>query len=95
MPYASKEVTTYQNAFSQLADGLLAEHKFKTGSFWEFVRDVWSQGYDHPEYFQAWHVGVLTEDIQYCLENNLNYVAVLPRFHFKSSVLGHAFSVWR
>jgi len=95
MPYASKEVTTYQNAFSQLADGLLAEHKFKTGSFWEFVRDIWSQGYDHPEYFQAWHVGVLTEDIQYCLENNLNYVAVLPRFHFKSSVLGHAFSVWR
>ena len=95
MPYASKEVTTYQNAFSQLANGLLNEHKFKTGSFWEFVRDIWSQGYDHPEYFQAWHVGVLAEDIQECLENDLNYVAVLPRFHFKSSVLGHAFSVWR
>ena len=95
MPFATKEVTTYQDAFSQLARGLLNEHKFKTGSFWEFVRDIWSQGYDHPEYFQAWHVGVLAEDIQECLENDLNYVAVLPRFHFKSSVLGHAFSVWR
>ena len=25
----------------------------------------------------------------------MNYVAILPRFHFKSTLLGHAFSVWR
>ena len=44
-----KDVTTYKDAFSRLADGLAGERKFKTGSFWEFVRDIWSQGYDHPE----------------------------------------------
>jgi len=90
-----KDVTTYKDAFSRLADGLAGERKFKTGSFWEFVRDIWSQGYDHPEYFKAWHIGVVCEDIEECLESGLNYCAVLPRFHFKSTVLGHAFSVWR
>jgi len=94
MVIKTKEVTTYKDAFSQLANGLIGEKKFKTGSFWEFVRDIWSQSFEHPEYFKAWHIGVLAEDIEYCLENNLNYVAVLPRFHFKSTILGHAFSVW-
>ena len=94
MVIKTKEVTTYKDAFSQLADGLVGEHKFKVGSFYEFVRDIWSQSFEHPEYFGAWHIGVLAEDIEYCLENDLNYVAVLPRFHFKSTILGHAFSVW-
>ena len=56
---------------------------------------MWCLSFDHPEYFQAWHVGVLADDIQECVEAGQNYVAVLPRFHFKSTVLGHAFSVWR
>jgi hypothetical protein len=86
MVIKTKEVTTYKDAFSQLANGLIGEKKFKTGSFWEFVRDIWSQSFEHPEYFKAWHIGVLAEDIEYCLENNLNYVAVLPRFHFKSTI---------
>ena len=88
--------TTYTDAFSQLAHGLQrgSNKQFK-GSFWEFLRDVWSQGFDHPEYFKAWHVGVVAEDIEQCLQEDLNYVAVLPRFHFKSTILGHAFSIWR
>ena len=90
-----KEATTYQDAFDQLANGLERQQRLKIGSFWEFLRDIWSQGFDHPEYFQAWHVGVVAEDIEQCLEEGLNYVAVLPRFHFKSTILGHAFSVWR
>jgi len=91
-----ESVTTYTDAFSQLADGLVSggSTQFK-GSFWEFLRDIWSQGFDHPEYFRAWHVGVVAEDIEQCLQEDLNYVAVLPRFHFKSTVLGHAFSIWR
>jgi len=87
--------TTFQDAFTRLAEGLETQAPIKVGSFWEFLRDVWSKGYDHPEYFQAWHVGVVAEDIQECVETGLNYVAVLPRFHFKSTVLGHAFSIWR
>jgi len=87
--------TTFQDAFTRLAEGLETQAPIKVGSFWEFLRDIWSQGYDHPEYFKAWHVGVVAEDIQECVETGLNYVAVLPRFHFKSTVLGHAFSIWR
>ena len=91
----SEDVTTFSQAFELLADGLNTHETIKTGSFWEFLRDIWSQGFDHPEYFRAWHVGVVAEDIERCLEEGLNYCAVLPRFHFKSTILGHAFSVWR
>ena len=89
------DVTNFKDAFTQLADGLLDHTPMNVGSFWEFVRDVWSKGYDHPEYFQAWHVGVVCEDVEEALQKQLNYVAVLPRFHFKSTLLGHAFSIWR
>lgn len=91
----SEDVTTFSQAFELLADGLNTHETIQTGSFWEFLRDIWSQGFDHPEYFKAWHVGVVAEDIERCLEEGLNYCAVLPRFHFKSTILGHAFSVWR
>jgi len=89
------EITTYKDAVQRLAAGLVQQQKYEVGSFYEFVRDVWSQSFDNPEYFDAWHVGVVAEDIEECLETGLNYVAVLPRFHFKSTILGHAFSVWR
>jgi len=91
----SEDVTTFSQAFDLLADGLTTHETIKTGSFWEFLRDIWSQGFDHPEYFRAWHVGVVAEDIERCLQEGLNYCAVLPRFHFKSTILGHAFSIWR
>ena len=88
-------VTTFTKAFDVLAQGLQTHQAIRMGSFWEFLRDVWSQGFDHPEYFQAWHIGVLAEDIETALADGKNYVAVLPRFHFKSTVLGHAFSIWQ
>ena len=91
----NSNITTFSDAFSQLADGLSTHQAIKVGSFWEFLRDIWSQSYDNPEYFKAWHVGLLAEDIEECLETGQNYVAILPRFHFKSTILGHAFSVWR
>lgn len=91
----SSEVTTYQDAFARLADDLTQDSRIQVGSFWEFIRDIWALSFEHPEYFRAWHIGVVAEDIEECLETGLNYCAVLPRFHFKSTVLGHAFSVWR
>jgi len=87
--------TTFEDAFAKLAEGLTVHQAIKVGSFWEFLRDIWSQSFDHPEYFRAWHVGVLAEDIERCLQEGKNYVAVLPRFHFKSTILGHAFSIWQ
>jgi len=88
-------VTTFAKAFDVLAHGLQTHQNIRMGSFHEFLRDVWSQGFDHPEYFKAWHIGVLADDIEKALEEGKNYVAVLPRFHFKSTILGHAFSIWQ
>ena len=90
-----KDVVTIEEAFNVLSSGLIKQQKQKVGSFKEFVQNIWCYSYDHPEYFQAWHVGVVAEDIEECVNTGQNYVAVLPRFHFKSTVLGHAFSVWR
>ena len=90
-----EEVTTFENAFEQLALGLQHTNRVQVGSFKDFLINIWSKGFDNPEYFNAWHVGQIAEDIEYCLEEDLNYCAVLPRFHFKSTILGHAFSVWR
>ena len=86
---------TYDNALARLAEGLLTDKKYNVGTFREFLVNIWSQSYDNPEYFKAWHVQIIAEDIEECLAEGLNYVCVLPRFHFKSTVLGHAFSVWR
>ena len=37
-----ESVTTYTDAFSQLADGLVSGGNTRfTGSFWEFLRDIW------------------------------------------------------
>ena len=91
----SDDLTPYDKAFELLAEKLEKSNKYKVGSFWEFTRDIWSQGFEHPEYFQAWHVGKLTEEVEKCIEDNLNYLAILPRAHFKSTILGHAFSIWR
>ena len=92
---SNNDVISVEKAFNLLSDGLIAQKKYKVGSFKDFLQNIWCYSFDHPEYFQAWHVGVLADDIEECLETGLNYVAVLPRFHFKSTLLGHAFSVWR
>ena len=90
-----QDVITIENAFDVLSEGLIKQKKYKIGSFRDFIQNTWCLSYDHPEYFQAWHVGVLADDIEECVKTGQNYVAVLPRFHFKSTVLGHGFSVWR
>jgi hypothetical protein len=87
---------SYQDAILQIADKLQGvDQEYKLGSFWEFVRDVWSLSFDRPQLFNAWHVGFLAEDIQDAVEQGLHYCAVLPRAHFKSTILGHAFTMWR
>ena len=90
-----KDIVSVEGAFDLLSKGLMEQKKYDVGSFKDFVQNIWSLSYDNPEYFKAWHVGVLAEDIQECVETGMNYVGVLPRGHFKSTILGHAFSVWR
>ena len=70
-------------------------HKPVVGSFGDFVRDIWSKGFEKPEYFDAWHVGRICDDVDQALEEDLHYIAIMPRMHFKSTILGHGFSVWQ
>ena len=63
MTSKQQDITTYEDAFQRLASGLVQQKKYHVGSFYEFIRDIWSQSFDNPEYFGAWHVGVLAEDI--------------------------------
>ena len=63
-----EEVTTFENAFEQLALGLQHTNRVPVGSFKDFLINIWSKGFDNPEYFNAWHVGQIAEDIEYCLE---------------------------
>ena len=47
-----QEATTYNDAFNQLAEGIASaqQQRVKVGSFYEFLRDIWSQSFEHPEY---------------------------------------------
>ena len=94
-PQTSNKDVTVLDALQKLSEGLSSVQKAKVGSFQEFVRNIWSQSYDRPELFKAWHVDVITNDVEQAVEDKKNYVAILPRFHFKSTLLGHAFSIWR
>ena len=95
MATSGKEAITVSDALAQLSQGLTSNQRAKVGSFYEFITQIWAKSFDRPELFDAWHVGVISDDIERALEENKNYVAILPRFHFKSTLLGHAFSVWR
>ena len=95
---------SYQDGIVQLSNKLLnssgvvdefTEYDLKTNNFFEFVRDVWSQGYEKPEHFNLWHIKLLCEELQESIENGRHYVAIIPRGHYKSTVLGHAFAIWR
>ena len=96
MPLPKKdEIITVADALAKLSEGLTAQQKINIGSFHEFIVNIWSQSFERPELFDTWHVGVIAEDAERAVNERMNYVAILPRFHFKSTLLGHAFSVWR
>ena len=84
----AKEVVNIQDAFKALSKGLEEKKRQDVGSFREFIENIWAHSYDNPQYFKAWHVSLLAEDIEECLAEGLNYVGILPRGHFKSTILG-------
>tara|TARA_R110000765_G_scaffold219796_1_gene323847 strand:+ start:820 stop:2463 length:1644 start_codon:yes stop_codon:yes gene_type:complete len=88
------EVVTLKEAFGLLSTGIKNSDKVAIGTFWEFVRDVWSLSFERPELFKAWHVKFLCEELEATINDNSNYAAILPRAHFKSTILGHAFALW-
>ena len=88
------EVVTLKEAFGLLSTGIKNSDKVAIGSFWEFVRDIWGLSFERPELFRAWHVQFLCEELEATIKEKKNYTAVLPRAHFKSTILGHAFAIW-
>ena len=89
------EVVTVADALAQLSKGLSSQQRTKIGGFQDFITKIWSKSFERPDLFDSWHVGIIADDAERALEERMNYVAILPRFHFKSTLLGHAFSVWR
>ena len=89
-----QEVVTLKEAFGLLSTGIKNSDKVAIGTFWEFVRDVWSLSFERPELFKAWHVQFLCEELEATINEGTNYAAILPRAHFKSTILGHAFALW-
>ena len=95
---------TFKEAFEKLAEQFITPdiesisevgHDLEISSFFEFVRDIWSLSYPHPEHFGLWHVEMLCNDVEQAIAEGKYYVAILPRGHYKSTILGHAFSLWR
>ena len=89
-----QEVVTLKEAFGLLSTGIKDSEKVAIGTFWEFVRDIWADSFERPELFRAWHVEFLCTELEETLNEGINYTAVLPRAHFKSTILGHAFAIW-
>lgn len=97
LPNNSNQGMSYIEAIKHLSNELTGAGKdtVEIGTFWEFVRDIWSLSFDKPELFSEWHVQYLAEDIEDAVSQGLHYCAILPRAHYKSTILGHAFSIWR
>ena len=89
-----QEVVTLKEAFGLLSTGIKDSEKVAIGTFWEFVRDIWADSFERPELFRAWHVEFLCNELEETINEGTNYTAVLPRAHFKSTILGHAFAIW-
>ena len=105
MPKSEKQIgITFKDALEKLAGqfispdtDVIAEqgHDIQIGGFFEFVRDIWALSYPNPEHFNLWHVKMLCDDVEGAMASGKYYVGILPRGHYKSTILGHAFSMWR
>ena len=85
--------TAADEFFSRLT---ASEMPIELSNFDIFVQDIFSQGY--PEYdFNTWHIRELCDKFQKVLDSSIDkyLLAVMPRYHLKSSILGYAASIYR
>ena len=64
-------------------------------SFKDFIQDNWKLSFPHPELFDIWHVGFICDELDRALDEGQNFVCVLPRGHWKSTLLGHGYTIWQ
>jgi hypothetical protein len=63
-------------------------------TFSEFVKKIWRYSFPQPELFDVWHVGYVCDELDRAIDEGKNFISVLPRGHWKSSMVGHGFTVW-
>ena len=64
-------------------------------TFKEFVQTIWKYSFPNPELFDIWHVGFICDELDRALDEGQNFVCVLPRGHWKSTILGHGYTIWQ
>lgn len=63
-------------------------------SFDNFVQDIFSKSY--PQFdFDYWHVRLICRELEDAIDKGFHYACVLPRYHLKSTILGHAYTIYR
>lgn len=93
---AEKDYFPFEQALRVTGSNLLEpeETPYQTKSLYKFVLEDYSQSYPADFSFDSWHIKLICDDLEDCVENNLNYCAVLPRLHLKSTICGYAFATW-
>lgn len=87
----SKDSLEYPEAVQELAQLVTGESHY-TGSFNEFVRDIFKYSYDDFDF--SWHLEFLCREEEKAWIAGKRFLAVLPRMHSKSVTLGYAFVCW-
>ena len=64
-------------------------------SFKDFVLEIWRLSFPQPKLFDIWHVGFICDELDRALDEGQNFVCVLPRGHWKSTLLGHGYTIWQ
>lgn len=73
-----------------------SEMPIELSNFDNFVQDIFAKGF--PDYdFNTWHIRHLCDKFQNVIDSPANkyLLAVMPRYHLKSSILGYASSIYR
>lgn len=86
----------FTDAYNELSEMLVASDiPLEYNSFEEFVQDQGPKTF--PQYnFNVWHIRYMCNKIDKLLtSNNKNLLAVLPRYHLKSTILNNFFSIYR
>jgi hypothetical protein len=91
-----EDVVPYSEAYKELSELLKeSDTPLQYGSFEEFVLDQGPKTF--PQYnFNVWHIRLLCNKIDRLLASENKYLlAVLPRYHLKSTILNNFFSIYR
>ena len=89
----------YDDAFQSLADqfapsGVGTYNPYRGMTFKDFVFDVFIKSFPGKN-FDTWHVHYICDTIDDCFNRGRNACIVIPRLHLKSTLCGHATTIWR